>query len=203
MQKLDVNGNLIHSSFSSNDPNAAALTPQRIQETRKDSRRSQRELPSEYFDQQSEEEYYPNYSVSQISNFPTGLPVYQTRSHERIAPRIAENQPRNPYHSNMIPLPSSQPYFEQDDYVLDSYMQPHYGPSNENSHVSHSYGYSNPRIASGIGRSSSSQGSSPQSQSPAPKNTLGQNATSYGDEAYNYQSLHEPTYSCYPQMYQA
>jgi hypothetical protein len=62
MQKLDMYGNSIHSSFSSNDPHAAALTPQRIQQSRRDSQRI-RDMSSEYFDPQYEEEYYAEYAA--------------------------------------------------------------------------------------------------------------------------------------------
>jgi hypothetical protein len=67
MQKLDVNGNQIHSSFSSNDPNAASLTPQRIQQSRRDSQRN-REMAKDYFDPNLlMEEYYSEFSAPPVS----------------------------------------------------------------------------------------------------------------------------------------
>jgi hypothetical protein len=83
MQKLDIYGNLIHSSFSSNDPHAAALTPQRIQQSRRDSQRL-REMASDYFDPQFEEEFYSEYSAP-----PPAPPPVQGRGNPRgpIYPR--------------------------------------------------------------------------------------------------------------------
>jgi hypothetical protein len=95
MQKLDVNGNQIHSSFSSNDPNAATLTPQRIQQSRRDSQRN-REMDKDYFDPNLlEEEYYTEFSAPPISRNhprPPALGDYSRRSSDP-ATRISHSHP--------------------------------------------------------------------------------------------------------------
>jgi hypothetical protein len=74
MQKLDVDGNQIHSSFSSNDPTAAALTPQRIQQSRRDSQRN-REMAQDYFEPNSLEDNYSNYSALSTPRNPSRPPA--------------------------------------------------------------------------------------------------------------------------------
>lgn len=142
MQKLDVNGNLIHSSFSSNDPNAAALTPQRIQETRRDSRKN-RGAPSDYFDPQYDEEYFGDYFAPQLPrsvprhSASPGLDYYhsgrldahgfgnesgQLRHHERVkGNRTSKNQsgshPKSLtgnqlHHSYSYPQPMDIPHYQ-------------------------------------------------------------------------------------------
>jgi hypothetical protein len=125
MQKLDNNGNPIHSSFSSNDPDAYILSIQKLQQSRQNSSRAPREPSPDYY---APDDYY-DYPGAQIPSRPLPKPVatqmmdaYRTPVYQ--APRHPPNytpesyRHESEYDSNVIEstIRSSRPWSEYNEY---------------------------------------------------------------------------------------